>query len=259
MPGVGGDEPTVRAVPNEDLEQRDIFHQPIDPLTETGGYHWGPIENLASILLHGLLSHNEVHSRGLAHIDLSQSEVQARRANLSLYRGGPSLHQFANLSWHPRNAALFRVVKKNNSNQLLVTEYSNLILQFPNTRAVPEHAVSGLIPYRRANHGQVWWARQTHRAMIQQHFPDWDLRSWQGSGVDMWGEPTNTNALKKSLLQAEVLVPRQIPSRYISRFWIRSSSAAEPLRAQLAQAVEQGWEMRAIPIVVCPDLFFQAR
>jgi hypothetical protein len=246
-------------VTSSEIEHKETFHQPVDPLAMTGGYHWGSISNVASILLHGLLSHNEVHSRGLVHLDLSQSEVQARRLNLALYRGGPPLHEFANLCWHPRNAALFRVVKNSNPDQLVVTEYSMQVLALPGTRAIPQHAASGVLPFSQAHYGQVGWARQSHQTLIEQNFPEWDLRSWQGGGVDMWGEPTNTNALKKSLLQAEVLVPHQIPSEYITRFWVRSPLVPELLNAQLVIAAEQGWKPRPISMVVCPDLFFQAR
>jgi hypothetical protein len=254
-----GNESTVSGVPNVEIEHRDTFHQPVDPLAETGGSHWGSLSNVASILLHGLLSHKEVHSRGLTHVDLSHSEVQLRRSHLALYRGGPSLHEFANLSWHPRNAALFLVVKTSNPDQLVVTEYSRQVLALPRTRAIPQHAASGVLPYSQAHYGQVGWARQSHQKLIEQNFPEWDLRSWQGSGVDMWGEPTNTNALKKSLLQAEVLVPHRIPSEYITRFWVRSPLVPELLKGQLVIAAEQGWKPRPISMVVCPDLFFQAR
>jgi hypothetical protein len=228
-----------------------------DPLETVGGYHWGPIDNLASILKFGLLSHNEVRKQNLPHVDLSQAEVQNKRAVLSLYRGGPPLHDYANLSWHPRNAALYKVVMSLTAIDLVVTEFGPEIFQLPQIRAVPQHAVSGVLPYAHSSHGQLWWARQQHLDLIQSNFPDWDLDSWRGDGVDMWGQPTYTNALKKSLLQAEVLVPERIGSEFIQRFYVKSPEAAQLVLAAVATATAGGWTPRTIPIVVCGHLFFE--
>jgi hypothetical protein len=233
------------------------FIQVRDPLEKVGGYHWGAIDNLPSILKTGLLSHNEVHKYNIQHVDVSQAEVQAKRATLSLYRGGPPLHDYANLSWHPRNAALLKVVKNPTAIDLVVTEFQSEVLQLPQVRAVPQHAVSGVLPYAHSSHGQIWWARQQHQALIQNNFPDWDLDSWRGYGVDMWGQPTQTNALKKSLLQAEVLVPGRIGSEHICRFYVKSVETAQKVVSAMILAEAAGWQLRPIPIVVCGHLFFE--
>ena len=232
------------------------FVQPHDPLETVGGYHWGAIDNLESILRFGLLSHNEVRKQNLPHVDLSQEEVQNKRAVLSLYRGGPPLHDYANLSWHPRNAALLRVVSNADANNLVVTEFGPEILKLPEARAVPQHAVSGTLPYPDSTHGQIWWARERHLELIQENFPEWDLSSWRGVGVDMYGQPA-TNALKKSLLQAEVLVPERIGSESIQRFYVKAPEAAQLVLAAVATATAGGWTPRTIPIVVCGHLFFE--
>ena len=238
------------------------FVQPRDPLATVGGYHWGATANLSSILRLGLLSHNQVTSLEVPHLDLSHNEVQDRRSRITLYRDGPPLHDYANLSWHPRNPALLKVVKRPNSdpNGLVVTEFDAEVLKHPSTRAVAQHAASGVLPYRDSNQGQVWWARQHHVEIIQQSYPGWDLNSWLGGGVDLWGEPTADdvpNKFKMNLLQAEVLVPHHIPSQYIQRFFVRSEVAAQQVLSQLAHAAEAGWEPRTIPIVVCGHLFFE--
>jgi hypothetical protein len=73
----------------------------------------------------------------------------------------------------------------------------------------------------------------------------------------MWGEPTDTNALKKSLLQAEVLVPGRISSGYIQRIYVKSPAAAQLALAAVATAAAAAWTSRPIPIVVCGHLFFE--
>jgi hypothetical protein len=247
-------------MPQMPITKQDRFVQPHDPLANVGGYHWGATANLASILQHGLLSYNQVHARQIKHIDLSLAEVQSRRANLTLFRGGPPLHDYANLCWHPRNPALLKVVTKPgvSPDELVVLEFGIGTLGLPNVRAVAKHAASGILPYRNAHHGQVWWAREQHRQAIQESFPEWDLSSWRGGGVDMWGEPTDTNKQKMNLLQAEVLVPNAIPSRFVERVYVRSEAAVHFVQEQIDQAVLAGWESRVIPLVVCGHLFFES-
>lgn len=247
-------------MPQMPITEQSRFSQSDDPLDSVGGYHWGATANLSSILLLGLLSHNQVHARQIEHVDLSLAEVQNKRAGLTLYRGGPPLHDYANLCWHPRNPALLKVVTAPSvdRDKLVVLEFGVGVLGLPNVRAVAKHAASGVLPYRNAHHGQVWWAREQHRQAIQESFPEWDLDSWRGGGVDMWGEPTDTNKLKMNLLQAEVLVPNSIPSRFVERVWVRSNEAALLVQAQIDQAVAAGWPSRVIPIVVCGHLFFDS-
>lgn len=233
------------------------FEQPRDPLATVGGYHWCSAENLASILKLGLLSHNEMHKQQLAHVDLSQADVQERRAKLSLYRGGPPLHDYANLCWHPRNPALLKVVSRQVKGPLVVLEFSSDILKFPQARAIPQHAV-GHLPYQNSRQGQIWWARNQHLELLLANYPDWDLNSWKGSGVDQWGEPTSTDSLKKKLLQAEVLVPNWISGEYIRRIYVPSFPEAQLAQLQIAKATTSGWTPRSIPIVVCGHLFFES-
>jgi hypothetical protein len=69
--------------------------------------HLVNIENVASILRHGLLSYNAVRRMGLKYEDVSMSEVQERRARTRL--AGRSLHEYASLYFWPRNAMLFKL------------------------------------------------------------------------------------------------------------------------------------------------------
>ena len=67
-------------------------------------YNITSIENLESILIHGILSKNKV-SNLTRHIDISNAEVQHRRDNVVL-PNGKMLHDYANLYFNPRNAML---------------------------------------------------------------------------------------------------------------------------------------------------------
>lgn len=55
-------------------------------------YHLTHVDNMPSILKHGLLSHNSAHARGLVMEDLSDPDVQDRRADRR--RGDRPLHDY---------------------------------------------------------------------------------------------------------------------------------------------------------------------
>lgn len=69
-------------------------------------YHMTYINNLASIVKHGLLSHNEAYRRGLIEVDISDPDVQDRRSNRMI--GNVSLHEYVPLYFSPRNPMLYR-------------------------------------------------------------------------------------------------------------------------------------------------------
>ncbi len=68
-------------------------------------YNITSIDNLKSILIHGILSKNKV-SNLTRYIDISNAEVQHRRDNVVL-PNGKMLHDYANLYFNPRNAMLY--------------------------------------------------------------------------------------------------------------------------------------------------------
>jgi len=70
-------------------------------------YHMTDINNLASIITNGLLSHNEAHKRSLIKVDISDPDVQDIRANRKIDNIIP-LHEYVPLYFSPRNPMLFR-------------------------------------------------------------------------------------------------------------------------------------------------------
>jgi hypothetical protein len=63
-------------------------------------YYLCPIENLSSILRHGIMSHNLVEERGLRVADLSDPSVQEKRARnqgFARFSSWKSLHDYVNL------------------------------------------------------------------------------------------------------------------------------------------------------------------
>lgn len=70
-------------------------------------YHMTNIDNLASIIQHGLLSHNEAHIQRLVKVDISHPDVQGKRA----IKRDPiyirPLHDYVPLYFLPKNPMLY--------------------------------------------------------------------------------------------------------------------------------------------------------
>jgi hypothetical protein len=67
-----------------------------------------PLENIPSVLEHGILSHERMAS--LPHRSVAMQGVQERR-DLKQVPGGLKLHQYANLYFHARNPMLYNCMK----------------------------------------------------------------------------------------------------------------------------------------------------
>jgi len=71
-------------------------------------YHMTYIDNLASIIHNGLLSHNEAYRQGLIEADISDPNVQDIRANTVDPFYNRPLHNYVPLYFSPRNPMLYR-------------------------------------------------------------------------------------------------------------------------------------------------------
>lgn len=70
-----------------------------------------PIENIPSVLEHGILSHNHCKKLKLPHSDISLSDVQERR-DIKEVPKGLKLHDYANLYFTARNPMMYRIIKQ---------------------------------------------------------------------------------------------------------------------------------------------------
>ncbi len=71
-------------------------------------YHMTYIDNLASIIENGLLSHNEAYRQGLIEADISDPDVQDIRANIKDPFHNRPLHEYVPLYFSPRNPMLYK-------------------------------------------------------------------------------------------------------------------------------------------------------
>ena len=85
-------------------------------------YHITHINNLKSIIVHGLLSHTAAHNQGLITKDISLKDVNMKRAKLEPYNQR-SLHDYVPLYINPKNPMLF--LRKILSDNLIIIAVSS--------------------------------------------------------------------------------------------------------------------------------------
>ena len=181
-----------------------------------------PIENVRSILVHGILCH--VRAKSLGAKSIADPRVQVRRARKRI-PGGLCLHEYVPLYFNARNPMMFR--HKNIHEKLCVLRVSSTILELDGVVIADCNASSDYARFRAAPEGL---------ALI-------------GSDVfsDDWRHPDPREYFRrKSRICAEVLVPRRVPPEYIIGAYV----SGEASRRALA-ALQPPWK-----IAVNPRIFF---
>jgi hypothetical protein len=108
------------------------------------------VDNLPSIAIHGILSHNL--ASGVAHKDLSSTQVQGKRQNKKI-PGGNLLHDYANLYFDARNPMLFTLISNNSIDSICVLSIIPGILDLPNCIISDRNAASDYARFMDATQG----------------------------------------------------------------------------------------------------------
>lgn len=103
-------------------------------------FHIVHFENVESILLDGILSHNEAYRRGLIKTDVSLQDVQLRRSRIHDPIFKRQLHDYASLYFYPRNPMLYYL--KDLQNELVMIGVDFRVLGYDNTIFTDGNAAS---------------------------------------------------------------------------------------------------------------------
>lgn len=182
-----------------------------------------PMENIGSIMQHGILSYER--AAALKHASVAMQPVQDRRDKKEV-PGGLKLHQYANLYFHARNPMLFK--RRNEAAHLCVLRISPDVMELKGTVISDQNAASD---YARFLDPSQW---------EQLSFDDIFAMDWRAADqIVFWR--------KKSRKCAEVLIPHQVPSQFLRGAYVIDTQAGNRLR-------DYGFNL---PIEVSPVLFFQ--
>lgn len=88
------------------------------------------MDNVPSIVRHGILSHGEIQRMGLAFTAIYDTDIVSRRSQISV-PDGRTLWSFASLYFQPRNPMVYRVAIERGADQLAVVAVKTNVLARP--------------------------------------------------------------------------------------------------------------------------------
>jgi hypothetical protein len=183
-----------------------------------------PIENLVSVMKHGILSHES--AARLRHHSVALQPIQERRDKKQV-PGGLKLHQYANLYFHARNPMMFK--RRGQASDLCVLRVSTLVLSLSSTVISDQNAASDYVRFLAPVQWQVLDFDAIY-AMDWRH-PDDQIAQWRHSSQKC----------------AEVLVPERVETRYVAGAYVVDDVAKARVDALGL----------ALPAVTNPVLFFR--
>lgn len=92
-----------------------------------GLYYITHIDNLESILKHGILSHRQIDERGIEYTAIYDRGIVSNRKMIKTPEGH-SLWDYANLYFQPRNPMLYRVIREKGTQDIIVLKIKKTIL-----------------------------------------------------------------------------------------------------------------------------------
>ena len=166
------------------------------------------IENVPSILQHGILSHRGAAQVG--HKSVAMKEIQDRRAKVTV-PGGRPLHEYANLFICARNPMMY--LRHGQHVSLCVLRVSPAVLDLPGTVVTDGNASSDYISFRAAPGGVK---------IVDKHM----------TFADDWTDADYIQYLRnKTAKCAEVLVPDAVPPQFIVGAYVSCEEARDRLNA----------------------------
>lgn len=182
-----------------------------------------PVDNISSVLAHGILSHEQAAK--LAHASVAMETIQEKRDKKQV-PGGLKLHQYANLYFHARNPMLFK--RKDQAAELCVLRISTEVRNVKGVVFTDSNASGDYVRFL----GPAQWR----------------LLNLEDIYATDWRHPNDPIAYyrHKSRKCAEVLVPHRVEVHFLTGAWVVDQRTAD----KLAMA---GF---TLPIEIDPVLFF---
>lgn len=184
------------------------------------------IENIPSILQHGILSHKRANRKFPTHKDIADDEVQERRASKFIERvvqekRSLSLHQHAPLFLNPQNAMIKTCKEKNKKKLCILRIYPSLLergdVVLTNRNASTDEAVFFTV--------DAFQLSPRSSTIVSHSDPLYDGRYITA--------PQENKQKYKKVRAAEVLTPYEISSEYIGGIFVPCEETLEEVRAIL--------------------------
>jgi hypothetical protein len=181
-------------------------------------YYITPIDNLPSIIQHGILS-NKL-SKKFPHESIAMEEIQAKRTNKQI-PGASKLHEYANFYFDAHNPMLSK--RRDQNNQICVLRVHPSVIDLPGVIISDQNAASNYVRFFNVTSGLAALDKDRVFATFWLH-PDNLIEEWSHSSVKC----------------AEILVPDRVESKYILGAYVANQTALEAfnkLRIQLTVSI----------------------
>ena len=192
-------------------------------------YYITHVNNLPSILEHGILSHARIEETGVAFTPIYDSDIVSMRKGKATPEGR-SLWEYANLYFQPRNPMMYRVIHEKDRQDIAIVAVAPDILNGANVLITDGNAANGPTAFYPPSKGLA--ALQDQWCIVQS---DW------------WNDRDGS----KRQIMAECLVPERIDPQHILSVYVADHETKSRVDAMIGQ--------RRVSVVPEPHFFFQPR
>ncbi len=193
-------------------------------------YYITHIENLPSIIEHGILSHSKVEEMNIPFTRIYDGNIVSKRKN-KLTPNGKSLWEYANLYFQVRNPMLYRVIHEaKNKEDIAIIGVSPQVLNEPGVILTDGNA---------ANEPTQFYDVAKGRQVL--------LAQWKTINSEWWNDLDGS----KRKIMSECLIPNFIRKEFVHSIFVANHAARE--RAQKLLGAN------SISAVPEPHMFFQPR
>ncbi len=173
-------------------------------------FHMTAIDNLESILTHGILSKHLAEQRGLLKKDISDGEIQEHREVKRETVFWKPIHDYASFYYNPRNAMLFRVLKEMGSDVVIL--------------GVERQACDGVDFVVSDRNAAAATANFGHTQAFL------DQINWDAVFSESWNKGDDEHQKNaRQVMQCEVLIPDVVEPRWISTIYCKDINAYLPV------------------------------
>lgn len=192
-------------------------------------YYITHIDNIPSILEHGILSHEAVERRHIPFTPIYDGAIVSHRHE-RFAPDGNNLWHFANLYFQPRNPMLYRVMNEKTAKKIVIFAVNPSVIDLPGAYITTGNAASRPTDILSPTEGR--------EAITQM---------WNVIQSEWWREEDGS----KRKMMAECLIPDRIPPTYLLTIFTNSHFAAENVKSLIGDS--------AISVVPEPQMFFHPR
>jgi len=179
------------------------------------------IENVPSIIKHGILSHNE--SKKINSFSIAMPEIQQKRKD-KIIPGAGKLHDYANLYFDAHNPMLSKCREHND--KICILCINSGILDQPGIIISDQNAASDYAGFYDVYYGLKKLDKHMVYAESWKH-PDDEIMEWR----------------HKSVKCAEILIPKGVSPKYITRAYVANKEAMKlftDLKIELNVEIKSG-------------------